>query len=94
MGVSGPEDEDAAQDVEVKLVFWDGAEQPGLEEGGPLPLQSPLAAPVALHTHTHRRQELGSSAARQQLQNISSHHAGAEEPQQDLILHQQQDKIT
>lgn len=52
-GVGGPQDKDAAQDIEVQLVFWDGAEQPGLEEGGPLPLQSPLAAPVALHTHTH-----------------------------------------
>lgn len=44
------QDEHAAQDVEVQLVFWDRTNHPGLEEGGPLPLQGPLAAPVVLHT--------------------------------------------
>lgn len=55
LGFSGLQDEDAAQNVEVQLVLWDGAEQPGLEEGGPLPLQGPLAAPVALHTQKMSR---------------------------------------
>lgn len=50
LGVSTLQDEHAAQDVEVQLVFGDHTHHSGLEEGGPLPLQGPLAAPVVLHT--------------------------------------------
>lgn len=32
----------------MQLVFWDRTHHPGLEEGCPLPLQSPLSSPVSL----------------------------------------------
>ena len=50
LSVPALQDKHTAQDVEVQLVLWDWAHHPGLEEGGPLPLQGPLAAPVILRT--------------------------------------------
>lgn len=48
--VSALEDKHTAQDIEVQLIFWDGAHHSGLQEGGPLLLQGPLTPPVILHT--------------------------------------------
>lgn len=44
----GPQHEDILQDVEDQATVWPGADQPGLQEGGPLLLQSPKATLVPL----------------------------------------------
>lgn len=49
LSISALQDKHTAQDIEVQLIFWDWAHHSGLEEGGPLPLQGPLATPVILH---------------------------------------------
>lgn len=50
LSVSALQDKHTAQDIEVQLVLRHRTHHSGLEEGGPLPLQGPLASPVILHT--------------------------------------------
>lgn len=50
LSISPLQHKHTAQDVEVQLILWNWTHHSGLEEGGPLPLQGPLASPVILQT--------------------------------------------